>query len=173
MAYDLKQLPKDEPEARQSLAFARAMGVETVILAEVPLGLERVAAWCEELELRLAIRASGSAEEVRLDELIRRCRKAGPRIGIAADLGAWMLAGLDPGKTLRLVDDRLFVVRLPTVLSDPGDHRLQVTGMGRWLEAIHGHATAPILFTVDLSGSSPAHAILCREFDAITLRLAR
>jgi type 1 glutamine amidotransferase len=173
MAYDLKQLPKDEPEARRSLAFARAMGVETVILAEVPLGLDRVAVWCEELELRLAIRASGSAEEIRLEELLGLCRQAGPSIGIAADLGEWMLAGLDPAKTLRLVGDRLFVVRLPAVLPDLGDQRRQVTGMGPWLEAIHEHATAPILFTVDLSGSSPAHGILCHEFDSMTLRLAR
>jgi type 1 glutamine amidotransferase len=173
MAYHLKQLPKDEPEARQSLAFARAMGVETVILAEVPLRLERVAVWCEEFGLRLAIRASGSAESIRLDELLGSCRQAGPRIGIAADLGAWMLAGLDPGKTLRLVADRLFVVRLPAVPSDSGAGPRQVTGLSPWLGAIHEHAAAPVLFTVDLPGSSPADDSLCNEFDSMTLRLAR
>jgi len=173
MSYDLKRLSNDEHEARQSLAFARSMGVETVILVEVPLGLDRVAAWCDEFDLRLAIRGPEGPESIRLDELIGRCRQAGPRIGIAADLGEWILAGFDAVKTLRLVGDRLFVVRLPTALPDLGHQKRLVTGMGSWLEAIRDHATAPILFTVDLSGSSPAHAVLCQEFNSMTLRLAR
>jgi type 1 glutamine amidotransferase len=173
ISHDLKQLSNAEHEARQSLAFARSMGVDTVILAEVPLGLDRVAAWCDEFDLRLAIRGSGGTESIRLDELVGRCRQAGPWIGIAADLGEWMLAGLDPVKTLRLVGDRLFVVRLPTVLPDLGDQRQQVSGMGSWLEAIHDYAAAPVLFTVDLPGSSPADDTLRSEFDSMTLRLTR
>lgn len=173
MSYALKRLANDEHEARQTLAFARAIGVDTVILAETPLRLDQVAAWCEELELRLAIRASGGTESLRLDELLGRCRQAGPRIGIAADLGEWILAGLDPAKTLRSAGDRLWAVRLPIGLSDPGDQRQQVNGMGPWLEAIHARTTAPILFTVDLPGSSLAHATLCHEFDSLILQLAR
>jgi sugar phosphate isomerase/epimerase len=170
LSYRLDRLPDDPEEARQSLEFARSLGAETVILATTPQRLDQAAAWCQELDLRLALHSANPGTDNLLD-LAELCRRSGPRTGLEIDLGELMQLGLDPVETLRPIKDQLFVVHLAPALPQQDNNLPPPADNDPWLKAIRFHEIAPVLFTFDLE--APAPAATRAAFDAMTTRLTR
>jgi len=173
LSYRLPRLPTDRPAARQTLQFARVMGVETIILDTPPDALNQIASWCDELHLRLAIASGEHSDPSRLGDLLRQCRSAGPHLGIHAELAGLIRAGSDPAVIVRLLGDRLFGVELPASQQNQPRGSDLPNSIEPWLDEIHDLRVSPLLFTTDLPQPDSAARRWLETFDAISMRYAR
>ncbi|HEX3940040.1 MAG TPA: ThuA domain-containing protein [Acidobacteriaceae bacterium] len=108
-AYRVNQLPADEASIGQLLAFAKGLGVETVI---VPAPSDQSSfATLDRL-------ASSNGINVAIESidppaaLMSSIGSLSPHIGVAADLAGWMENGIRPSDGLAEIKDRLMAVDL-------------------------------------------------------------
>ena len=106
-AYHVDSMGPDEATARKVFDFAKSLGAETIV---APLGassLPAVDKLATEFGINFAVESTGDPKSV-----ISAIEGRSQRIGVSADVGTWIEAGIRPLEGLALLKDRLMVVHL-------------------------------------------------------------
>jgi type 1 glutamine amidotransferase len=105
LTYRLDTLPDALETRRKIFAFARDMGVSTIVVPFTSQlsGLDKLA---DEFAVNVAVLGGNAAVSMKTVEGF------GKRVGIGIDTGAWAQDGLAPHDGLTMVKDRLMYVRL-------------------------------------------------------------
>jgi type 1 glutamine amidotransferase/sugar phosphate isomerase/epimerase len=104
-SYRVDNLPGTEAQARRLFAFARELGVETIVTERRGAGLDILERLCNEFRVNLAIRGDPRG-------VLDACARRGPRIGACGDVGAWIRSGIKPVDAVQTLGKRLLVVRV-------------------------------------------------------------
>lgn len=121
-------LSNDPSEARKAFAFAKDMGIKTIV-SEPPFdAFEMLDKLCKEYEIRLAIHNHPRPTRYWDPELAAEiCKKTSRWIGVCADVGHWVRSGLDPIESLKKLEGRIVDVHMKEI----DDGRDLVWGQGR------------------------------------------
>ncbi|RZU29720.1 ThuA domain-containing protein [Edaphobacter modestus] len=106
-AYRVESIPADEGSAHKLFAFAKEMGVETIIANTVPAELSAIDKLSVETGINVAIDSSSDPQA-----LMKAIGNATPRIGVNANLAKWMENGVRPIEGLSIIKDRLMAVEV-------------------------------------------------------------
>ncbi len=105
VAYRVESI--DESSAAKLFAFAKELGVKTIITGAVPSSLSTVEKLAADNEVDVAIAIDGDPKTV-----MSAIGNAGPHVGVALDFGNLIEQGIKPVDALALIKDRLMAVRL-------------------------------------------------------------
>jgi type 1 glutamine amidotransferase/sugar phosphate isomerase/epimerase len=105
VAYRVESI--DESSAAKLFAFAKELGVKTIITGAVPSSLSTVEKLAADNGVNVAIAIDGDPKTV-----MSAIGNAGPHIGVGLDFGNLIEQGITPVDALALVKDRLMAVRL-------------------------------------------------------------
>jgi type 1 glutamine amidotransferase/sugar phosphate isomerase/epimerase len=105
VAYRVESI--DESSAAKLFAFAKELGVQTIITSSVPGSLSTVDKLASDNGVGVAIAIDGDPKTV-----MSAIRNAGPHVGVALDFGNLIEQGIKPVDALALIKDRLMAVRL-------------------------------------------------------------
>ena len=115
ISYCYGALPGDEAACRKVFEFAQKFGIETFLSEPKPESLDVVERCANEFGINVALHnhdAKASPAYWSPDKVLEQCGKRGPRIGVCADLGYWMRAGVDPVEGVRILKKRIRVVQV-------------------------------------------------------------
>ncbi|MFC1761773.1 ThuA domain-containing protein [Planctomycetota bacterium] len=179
------RIPGDDAGCRKVFEFARKMGIETLI-SEPPLeALDTIEKYCDEYDINLAIHNHGPKQSPNYwnpEAVMKVCQGRGPRIGVCADMGYWMRAGIDPVAAVKTIGHRLLVVQMHDLneLTAEGHDVPWGTGAGRteaFLKEVHRLGIKPKMFGLEYSydwfDSIPEVTQSARFFDKVILELAQ
>jgi type 1 glutamine amidotransferase/sugar phosphate isomerase/epimerase len=105
VAYRVESI--DESSAAQLFAFAKELGVKTIITGAVPSSLSTVEKLAADNGMGVAIAIDGDPKTV-----MSAIGNAGPHVGVGLDFGNLIEQGIKPVDALAMVKDRLMAVRL-------------------------------------------------------------
>ncbi len=115
VAYKVSQVGADENSWRKVFQFAQDLGADTVISDPDPVLLGKLEALASEFSINVAVK-NGSRNQTpgywAPNEMMKALSARGKRIGVCADFGEWMKAGIKPADALPVVNSRLMVVHL-------------------------------------------------------------
>ena len=156
LAYRVDSIGADEATRRKVFAFAKAINAPTIVVPADSAALAELDKLAEEFAINVAVESKGNPKVV-----MRAVEGRGKRVGVAADLGAWMQAGVKPVDGLAIVKDRLLLVNVAdrSALGAGGRDVPLGTGAGGlgdfFLSAWRG-GVKPLLITVQSTGPSEA-----------------
>jgi type 1 glutamine amidotransferase/sugar phosphate isomerase/epimerase len=156
LAYRVDSIGADETTRRKVFAFAKAINAPTIVVPADSAALAELDKLAEEFAINVAVESKGDPKVV-----MRAVEGRGKRVGVAADLGAWMQAGVKPVDGLAIVKDRLLLVSVAdrSALGAGGRDVPLGTGAGGlgdfFLSAWRG-GVKPLLITVQSTGPSEA-----------------
>jgi len=156
LAYRVDSIGADEATRRNVFAFAKAINAPTIVVPADAAVLTELDKLAEEFAINVAVESKGDPKVV-----MRAVEGRGKRIGVAADLGAWMQAGVKPVDGLAIVKERLLLVSVAdrSALGAGGRDVPLGTGAGGlgdfFLSAWRG-GVKPLLITVQSTGPSEA-----------------
>ncbi len=156
LAYRVDSIGADEATRRKVFAFAKAINAPTIVVPADSAALAELDKLAEEFAINVAVESKGDPKVV-----MRAVEGRGKRVGVAADLGAWMQAGVKPVEGLAIVKDRLLLVSVAdrSALGAGGRDVPLGTGAGGlgdfFLSAWRG-GVKPLLITVQSTGPSEA-----------------
>ena len=114
-AYKVSQVGAEENSWRKVFQLAQELGVDTIISDPDPVLLGKLEALASEFSINLAVK-NGSRNETPAywapNEMMKALSGRGKRIGVCADFGEWMKAGIKPADALPVVNSRLMAVHL-------------------------------------------------------------
>ena len=105
-AYHVDAIPADESSRRKLFEFAKSLGVEMIVSGSQPGSLADLDQLASEFGVNVAI------ENLSPKSVADVLQGRSQRIGVNADIGKWMEAGIKPLEGLSLVKDRLMAVNL-------------------------------------------------------------
>jgi type 1 glutamine amidotransferase/sugar phosphate isomerase/epimerase len=105
VAYRVESI--DESSAAKLFAFAKELGVKTIISGAVPSSLSTVEKLAADNGMGVAIAIDGDPKTV-----MSAIGNAGPHVGVSLDFGNLIEQGIQPVDALAMVKDRLMAVRL-------------------------------------------------------------
>jgi type 1 glutamine amidotransferase/sugar phosphate isomerase/epimerase len=105
VAYRVESI--DESSAAKLFAFAKELGVQTIISGAVPSSLSTVEKLAADNGMGVAIAIDGDPKTV-----MSAIGNAGPHVGVGLDFGNLIEQGIKPVDALAMVKDRLMAVRL-------------------------------------------------------------
>ena len=156
LAYRVDSIGGDEATRRKVFEFAKAINAPTIVVPADGAALTELDKLAEEFAINVAVESKGDPKVV-----MRAVEGRGKRIGVAADLGAWMQAGVKPVDGLAIVKERLLLVSVAdrSALGAGGRDVPLGTGAGGlgdfFLSAWRG-GVKPLLITVQSTGPSEA-----------------
>lgn len=166
LTYRVEALAADDAARRQTLAFAKAMGADTVVVpSTTPLpGLGAVA---ESAGVAVAVLATPET----LAGLMAAIRTQPARIGVGIDTGTWLEAGRVPADALDAIGDRLRYVNLRDRAALGASSRNVRLGDGAgklegFFEELDRRKIRPLALTLDTTGVAPTTADLGAAVDA-------
>lgn len=164
-AYRVNSLGADE-NGRKVFEFAKNMGVQTIVASPQPAALADIDKLANEFGINVAL-------ENRSDPggAMKSLEGRSKRMGVYADIGGWMLAGIKPVEALSQVKDRLMAVRL----------RDRSAGLADFFLAAFRTGVKPLLIVVDTMGAADTYADLAASIKGwekamqptMTLRVAQ
>ncbi len=104
--------------AVRAFAFAREMGVETIVAEPPHDAFDMIEKLCDEFALNLAVHNHPQSPASRYwhpERVLAVCRGRGPRIGACCDTGHWVRSGLRPLDCLKLLEGRIISAHLKDV----------------------------------------------------------
>ncbi len=104
IAYHVDSIPADPT---QLFAFAKQLGVQTIVTSAVPSSLSAVEKAAADSGVNVAIAIDGDPKAV-----MSAIGSAGPHVGVSVDFANWIEQGIRPVDGLAMIKDRLMVVRL-------------------------------------------------------------
>ena len=143
LAYRVDDLGADPASRRRVFELAKAINAPLIVTQPGTSGVSDLAqldTLAEELGVSVAIESRSKPQGL-VDSLQGRSR----RLGVAADLGAWMHEGILPADGLAAVKDRLLLVRV----SDR-------SALGDFFLAAYQAGLKPLSIVVESSGTSEA-----------------
>lgn len=159
LAYRADDLGADVASRRGVLALAKAINAPLVVTQPGTPGVSDLAqldTLAEELGVSIAIESRSNPQA-----LVDSLQGHSKRIGVAADLGAWMHEGLLPADGLRVVKDRLLLVRVSDRTALGAKGRPVVLGkgvgaLGEFFLAAYEAGVKPLSIVVESAGTSEA-----------------
>jgi type 1 glutamine amidotransferase/sugar phosphate isomerase/epimerase len=158
LAYRVDHIGSEEASQRKVFEFAKAINVPTIITSAEPSALAGLDAMANEFAINVALDSRTDPKGA-----MGALQDRGKRMGVAADLGAWMQEGIKPVDGLALVKEKLMVVEVSD-RSAPGAKGKEVTlGSGAsalpdfFLGAFRAEIK-PLLIVVDGTGAADAYA---------------
>ncbi len=102
-------LPSEEEAARRAFAFAKEMGIETIV-SEPPFDAYKLLdKLCKEYKIRVAIHNHPKPTRYWDPEIAAEIlKKTSQWIGVCPDTGHWVRSGLDPVECLKMFEGRIF-----------------------------------------------------------------
>ncbi|HEY2015705.1 MAG TPA: ThuA domain-containing protein [Bryobacteraceae bacterium] len=166
-SYLVANLPADEAARRKLLEFAKTLGVATVVCGTTPASLGELDRLAGEVGVGVAIEGGDHPKDV-----LRAIEGLSKRIGIAADTGAWMQAGVKPVDALPEVKDRLMVlnIRDRSKLGVNGRDVILgsgVAGMGEFLRAANRLGVKPLVITIESGGAGDLYTGLAKSAEGL------
>src|SRR4051794_17762871 len=104
-AYHVGGLPSSEGARRKGFEFAKSMGVSVIVSSASMDQLAALEKLANDSGIDVAIESHTDPQP-----LLQAISARGKRIGIAADLPSWTLAGVKPLEALKIVKNRLMAV---------------------------------------------------------------
>jgi sugar phosphate isomerase/epimerase/type 1 glutamine amidotransferase len=159
LAYRVDDLGADTASRRRVLELAKAINAPLVVTPPGTPGVADLAqldALADEIGVSIAIESRSNP-----NGLVKSLEGRSRRIGVAADLGAWMREGVLPADGLRVARDRLLLVRVSdrSALGAKGRPVVLGTGVGAlgdfFLEA-YTAGVKPLSIVVESAGTSEA-----------------
>jgi hypothetical protein len=155
LAYRVDQIGSDATTRRKVFEFAKAINAPTLVVRESS-ALAELDALAQEFQIDVAVESRTDPKLV-LGALEGR----GKRLGVAADLGGWMQAGIKPAAGLAAVRDKLMIVRVAdrSALGAGGrEVRLGsgVAGLPDFFLAAFRAGVKPLHITVPSTGTTDA-----------------
>jgi type 1 glutamine amidotransferase/sugar phosphate isomerase/epimerase len=184
LTYYIQDIPDDDAGCRKIFEFGRKIGIETFMTEPKPEALPRIARFCDEYDLQVALHnhdAKASPLYWRPEGILEACQGLSPRLGACADLGYWMRAGIDPVEAVRKLGPRLITVQMHDLdARTPEGHDVPWgTGAGRteeFLRELHRLGRRPTMFGLEYShnflASTPEVAKCAEFFDRLSLAVA-
>ena len=183
----LQSLPVQEADGHKLFEFAQKMGIETLLapLRTESLGLAEK--YCDEFDLKLALsneEADTGKPSPNPEDYVKLLQGRSDRLGVSADLAAWLRAGVEPMQAVRTLGVRLHVLQLSD-LDQAGRAGREISwgvGAGRLsdlLREVHNLHLQPIMCAAetvrDPATSSPSPDLAQRAgfFGQVSLNLAR
>ena len=105
-AYHVDRIGTDEGSRRKVLSFARSLGATTVVCNCDAASLPELDKLAEQVDINVALEAKDPKNAMSL------IAGRSARIGISADTGKWMEAGVKPVQALAELNNKLMVIRL-------------------------------------------------------------
>jgi type 1 glutamine amidotransferase len=156
LAYRVDAIGADEATRRKVFEFAKAIAAPTIIVGGKTAGLAGLEKLGDEFGINVAVESKGDPKVT-----MRLLEGRGKRIGIAADLGGWMQAGVKPVDGLAIVKDRLLLVNAmdrSAIGSGGRDVALGsgVGGIDDFFLAAYKAGVKPLSITVQSPGATEA-----------------
>ncbi len=157
LAYRVNDLRADAASARKVFELSKAINAPLIIAAsasaETLAELDRLA---EEFGINVVVETAGDPKSV-----MKSLEGRGKRLGVAADLGAWLQAGVKPVDGLALVKDRLLMVRAAdrSALGSGGRAVALgegIGGVGEFFLAVYRAGIKPLSISIEPTGTSEA-----------------
>ena len=107
-SFGICKLSGGEHACRTTFAFAREMGIETLV-SEPPFeALELIEGLCGDYGINVAIHNHPKpARYWNPDTVLKHCQGRSKRIGACADTGHWMESGVDPLEAIKKLEGRI------------------------------------------------------------------
>ena len=158
-AYRVDAIGPDEATRRKVFEFAKAINAPLIIVGADTAALADLEKLGDEFAINVAVESKGDPKTV-----MRSIEGRGKRIGVAADLGGWMQAGVKPVDGLAIVKDRLLLVNATdrSALGSGGrDVALGsgVGGLGEFFLAAYKAGVKPLSITVQSPGTTEADMV--------------
>jgi type 1 glutamine amidotransferase/sugar phosphate isomerase/epimerase len=159
LAYRVADLGADATSRRRVLELAKALNAPLIVTQPGTPGVADLApldAMAEEIGVSVAIESRSDPAS-----LVKSLDGRSRRIGVAADLGAWMREGVLPAAGLKVAKDRLLLVRVSdrSALGAKGRPVVLGTGVGAlgdfFLEA-YTAGLKPLSIVVESAGTAEA-----------------
>jgi len=155
-AYRVEDIGSDESTRRKALEFAKAINAPLVVINADTSNLADLDKLAEDVGINIALESRKDPKAV-LAALEGRSK----RIGVAADLGAWMQAGIMPVDGLAAVKDRLMIVNVSdrSALGAGGRSVMLGSGVGAlgdFFLAAFRAGVKPLFITVQSTGATEA-----------------
>jgi len=131
--YGVVGLGNNESQCRKIFAFAREMGIETIVSEPPEDALDLIEKLCDEYKINLAIHNHPKPSRYwNPDTVLKVCRGRSPRIGACADTGHWMRSGIEPLRAIKKLKRRIITLHLKDIngLGEPSLHDV-VWGTGK------------------------------------------
>jgi type 1 glutamine amidotransferase/sugar phosphate isomerase/epimerase len=157
----------DQASISKALAFAKAMGAETVVVPASASGGADLAALAEQASIDVAV----LADSARPVPLLKSLEGKSKRLGIGIDTGSWAQEGVKAADGIALVKDRLLYLRLRDRSAGGAGARNVLVGQGvgnlkaLFLE-LERLGVRPLSMTLDTSDVVKAPADLFKAIDA-------
>ena len=107
LAYRVDTIGSDEGSRRKVFEFAKAINAPMIVVGPDSAALAELDKLAEEFGITIALESRGDPKVA-----MRAMEGRSKRIGVAADLGGWMQAGIKPVDGLAIVKDRLMLVNV-------------------------------------------------------------
>lgn len=120
--YGVTTIPNEEKKARTIFDFAKEMGIKTIVIQPgdgdfTAFGL--IEKLCIEYNIQVAITnhsVSGSRNsQWAPEEVLKACAGRSSLIGASADIGHWMLSGIDPVGAIQKLKGRILNIHLSEI----------------------------------------------------------
>jgi type 1 glutamine amidotransferase/sugar phosphate isomerase/epimerase len=163
-AYRLDHAESTEGSQRKVFEFAKAMNIPLIVVPD-GAALDVLDNLAQEFGINVAV-DSGKAPANTMNELKGRSK----HVGIAADLAAWMKAGVKPADGLAQVKDRLMLVSvLDRNALGANGHDVTLgsgaAGLPDFFLATFRAGVKPLYITVDASGTGDTYADLQKSLN--------
>lgn len=113
LQYGVVGLPNDETECRQVFAFAKEMGIETIVSEPPAEAFEMIDRLCQEYKIKMAIHNHPKPSYYWDPQtVLKACAGRSPWIGACADTGHWMRSGVRPLDAVRQLKGRIICFHL-------------------------------------------------------------
>ena len=115
---------QDEEEWNRIFAFAKKMGIETLIAEPEPSQFDFLERMCDENEINIAIHNHPKPSPFWTpDSVLKYVSGRSHRIGACADIGHWVRSGLDPVESLKKLNGRIISIHFKDLdKKDPEAH---------------------------------------------------
>jgi type 1 glutamine amidotransferase/sugar phosphate isomerase/epimerase len=159
LAWRVDDLGADAAARRRAFTFARAINAPLIVTQPGTAGvsdLPELEALAEEFGMNVAIESKADARA-----LMAGLEGRGRRLGVAADLGAWMREGILPADGLKAVRERLLLVKVADRSALGRNGRPVVLGagvgaLGDFFLAAYRAGLKPLSIVVESAGTSEA-----------------
>ena len=166
-AYYTPVIGPDDASIRKLFAFAKELGVETIVSAPDPASLADLDRLATEYSVNVAL-----SNRWDLKTALAALEGRSSRIGLCADLGAWMEEGIKPAEGLAQARARVVAVVLRD-RSALGKKAREVAlgsgaaGIPEVIGEMYHLGIKPSFIAVDTDGSADAAALLARSLDGL------
>jgi hypothetical protein len=124
-AYHVANFPADEDARRKLFEFAKSIGVAVIVASPDPGQLAGLEKFANDSGIDIAVESRTDPKQ-----LLSAISPLGKRVGIAADLPAWRLAGVKPADGLALMKNRLMAVTVGQGVAGTSDFFLSAFRIG-------------------------------------------